>query len=179
MYVCATEHAHADRERPKGRPKGRPRPRQPTRAAPALPLATACGRRRGRPVAYPPRTEPVGGISQERGGSSKVPRRCDTTTPRTSLSPRGSVRTATALPDRRNATAGPGPIRPRVRLAPHSGTDMAQAPRYPSLGTVLRSMLRATNLRASCEQPRGPEKYNRQASFFFVYGLWHWLQPYG
>ena len=139
MYVSATEHEHADRESvPKGRPKGRPRPRQPTRAAPALPLATACGRRRGRPVAYPPRTEPVGGISQERGGSSKVPRRRDATTPRESLSPRGSVRTATALPDRRNATAGPGLIRPRVRLAPHSGRDMdgAQAVRYPSLGTV-------------------------------------------
>ena len=31
--------------------------------SPALPLATACGRRRGRPVAYPPnRPEPSGGI---------------------------------------------------------------------------------------------------------------------
>ena len=132
MYVSATEHEHADRKSvPKGRPKGRPRPRQPTRAAPALPLATACGRRRGRPVAYPPNRSEPWEESPERGGSSKVPPiRHHPDNP----SPRGSVRTATALPDRRNATAGPGPIRPRVRLAPPSGRDISQAPRYPSLG---------------------------------------------
>ena len=45
---------------------------------------------------------------------------------------RGSVRTATALPDRRNASAGPCPIRPQVGLAPHSGTDIAQEQEYPS-----------------------------------------------
>ena len=63
--------------------------------------------------------------------------------PAGSLSPRGSVRTATALPDRRNASAGPCPIRPQVGLAPHSGTDTAQEREYPSVGTA---MLRAGQL---------------------------------
>ena len=86
------------------------------------------------------------GESHERSMGSKVPVG--------SLSPRGSVRTATALPDRRNASAGPCPIRPQVGLAPHSGTDTSQAGKgYPSLGTV-RFALPA--ILTSCDKPEDP-----------------------
>ena len=71
-----------------------------------------------------------------------------------SQSPRGLVRTATTLPDRRNASAGPCPIRPQVRLAPHSGTDTSQAGKgYPSLGTVRFAL---PTILTSCDKPEDP-----------------------
>ena len=63
----------------------------------------------GRSLSAPPPNHP--GESHQGSMGSKVPVG--------SQSPRGSVHTATALPDRRNASAGSCPIRPQVGLAPH------------------------------------------------------------
>ena len=141
-------------------PHARKGGRQPTRAAPA-PLPAVAGAASA--YATRPSPKPSRGIPSEKHGFESN---------RGEPKSWGSVRTATALPDRRNASAGPCPIRPQVRrvLAPHSGRGTRRAQgsgSTPRLAFTLQSSVGTAMLRAGQLSPL-PVRVGQPSNAWFL-----------